>query len=264
MADLLLAADEQAAPMTIRTIDVADLKDALAKGIEDFKEMPTHAVFLVAIYPVLGLLIGMGTLGGRLTPLLFPLAAGFALVGPIAAIGLYELSRRREQGLPLSWKHAFDVLRSHSIVSIAELALVLAAIFLGWLVIAQAIYMATLGGEVDVVPASIVEFARQVLTTPAGWAMIIVGNVVGFCFAVVVLAISVVSFPLLIDKDVGLPTAIQTSIKAVMANPRTMAIWGLIVAASLLIGSIPLFVGLAVVMPVLGHATWHLYRKVVV
>ena len=264
MADLLMTAGDPAGSMTIRKIDVADLRDAIVKGIDDFREMPTHAIFLVAIYPVLGLLIGMATLGGRLTPLLFPLAAGFALVGPVAAIGLYELSRRREEGLSLSWKHAFDVFRSHSIVSIAELALILAAIFLGWLVAAQATYTATMGGEVDVVPPSFVEFVRQTLTTPAGWTMIVVGNLIGFCFAVVALAVSVVSFPLLIDRDVGLSTAIQTSIKAVMMNPRTMAIWGLIVAASLFVGSIPLFVGLAVVMPVLGHATWHLYRRVVV
>ena len=265
MADLhaVESAQDDAAQPTIRIIDVADLKDALAKGFDDFKEMPTHAVFLIAIYPIIGLLIGMAIMGGRLVPLLFPLAAGFALVGPVAAIGLYELSRRREEGLPLSWKHAFDVLRSHSSVSIAELCLVLGAVFIGWLVVAQAIYTLTMGGEIDVIPASITDFARQVLTTRAGWTMIIVGNLVGLCFAIIALMISVVSFPLLIDRDVGMPTAIQTSIRAVLANPRTMAIWGLIVAVSLFLGSIPLFVGLAVVLPVLGHATWHLYRKVV-
>ena len=106
-------------------------------------------------------------------------------------------------------------------------------------------------------------FIHDVLTTSHGWALIIAGNVIGFIFAAVVLSISVVSFPLLLDRDVGAAVAVQTSIRAVLANPLTMALWGLIVALALVIGSIPLFVGLAIVMPVLGHATWHLYRRVV-
>ncbi|MCZ6743791.1 MAG: DUF2189 domain-containing protein, partial [Alphaproteobacteria bacterium] len=113
------------------------------------------------------------------------------------------------------------------------------------------------------VPASIEEFARQIFTTPAGWGLMIVGCGVGFLFAVLVLTISVVSFPMLIDRDVGAMTAIHTSVRSVIANPVTMAMWGLIVAGSLMVGSLPFLFGLAVVMPVLGHATWHLYRKVV-
>ena len=106
-------------------------------------------------------------------------------------------------------------------------------------------------------------FVHEVFTTPAGWAMIVMGIGIGFLFAALVLTISVVSFPLLLDRDVGLPTAVSTSIRAVAENPGPMAIWGLFVAGSLVIGSIPAFLGLIVVMPVLGHATWHLYRKVV-
>ena len=240
-----------------------DLREALEKGVADFRDMPTHAVFLVVLYPVIGLLIGMAATGGRLAPLLFPLAAGFALIGPFAAIGLYELSRRREQGLPLSWKHAFDVVRSHSFLSILGVGAILVAVFLGWLVAAQTIYTFTMGAEVDVVPASLTDFLRQTLTTPSGWTMIVLGNLVGFLFACVALAISVVSFPLLIDRDVGVATAIGTSIRAVQKNPRAMAMWGLIVAVTLFVASLPFFVGLAVALPVLGHATWHLYRRVV-
>jgi uncharacterized membrane protein len=120
--------------------------------------------------------------------------------------------------------------------------------------------MLTLGPEP---PASVAAFFSDVFTTGAGWTMIAVGVGVGFLFAVLVLAISVVSFPLLLDRDVGLPTAVITSVRAVAANPETMAIWGLIVAAGLVIGSIPFFLGLAIVLPVLGHATWHLYRRIV-
>ena len=239
---------------------MADLKDALARGLADFSAMPTHAVFLCLIYPIVGLVLARLLLGYDILPLLFPLAAGFALLGPFAAIGFYELSRRREQGLDVSWQDAFDVLRSPSRGAIAALAFLLLVIFAIWIAVAQAIYIANFGYEPA---ASIPDFLRQVLTTPAGWTLIIVGNGVGFLFAVAVLTISVVSFPLLVDRDVGAVEAVLTSVRAVAANPITMAIWGLIVAGLLAIGSLPLFFGLAVVVPVLGHATWHLYRKVV-
>jgi uncharacterized membrane protein len=222
--------------------------------------MPTHAVFLCLIYPIVGLLLARLTLGYEVLPLLFPLAAGFTLLGPFAAIGLYELSRRREQGLDVSWQDAFDVLRSPSRGAIAALGLLLLAIFLIWIAVAQAIYIANFGYEPA---ASIPDFLHQVFTTPAGSMLIIVGNLVGFLFALLVLTISVVSFPLLLDRDVGAVEAVLTSVRVVATNPLMMAIWGLIVAGLLVIGSLTLFFGLAVVVPVLGHATWHLYRKVV-
>jgi uncharacterized membrane protein len=253
------AGEAQAAPI-IRKIGLADLKDALARGIDDFLAMPSHAVFLCLIYPIVGFVLARLVLGYNVLPMLFPLAAGFALIGPFAAIGLYEMSRRRELGMDVSWRHALDVFRSPSIGPIVVLGLILVAIFLTWLAVAQAIYVANFGYTPA---ASMPHFIQQVIGTPAGWALIVVGNGVGFLFAALVLILSVVSFPLLLDRDVGAATAILTSVRAVLANPVMMAIWGLIVAALLALGSIPAFFGLAVVMPVLGHATWHLYRKVV-
>jgi uncharacterized membrane protein len=242
----------------IRKIGFSDLTDALAKGWDDFSAMPSHAIFLCLIYPLVGVfLIGLA-FGYSVLPLLFPLAAGFALIGPVAAVGLYELSRRREAGLDSNWTHAFDVLRSSSLPAVGALGLLLMGIFLAWLGSAQVLYQSLFG---YLPPQSYMQFIQNIFTTTAGWKLIFWGNLIGLCFALTTLVISVVSFPLLVDRDVGAAAAITTSVRAVTKNPVTMAVWGLVVAALLFIGSLPAFIGLAVVMPVLGHATWHLYRK---
>jgi len=241
-------------------IKVSNLRDALVGGLDDLGAYRTDVIFLCIIYPLVGTALAWLTFGHETLQLLFPLASGFALVGPAAAVGLYEMSRRREQGITITWMDAFDVIGSPGFGAILVLGLVLLAIFLLWLLAANVIYELTLGPEP---PVSIAAFVREVFTTKAGLAMIAVGVGVGLLFALLVLAISVVSFPLLLDRDVGLRTAVLTSISAVTANPGPMAVWGLIVAGGLVIGSIPAFLGLIIVMPVLGHATWHLYRKVV-
>jgi uncharacterized membrane protein len=257
---ILTGASESPSRPIVRHLVPSDLFDALARGVDDFMAMPSHAIFLCVIYPLLGLLMIGIAVGGTLLPLAFPIAAGFALIGPIAAIALYELSRRREAGLDSSSSHAFDVLYSPSLGAIVAMGLLLMTIFLLWLVAAEAVYIAHFGYAP---PGSIRQFARDVITTRAGWSLIVVGTAVGFLFAVVALSIGAISFPLLLDRDVGAAVALATSIRVVAENPVTMALWGFIVAAMLLIGSIPLFLGLTVVMPVLGHATWHLYRRAV-
>jgi uncharacterized membrane protein len=257
---VIAGASERPAHPVIRKIGVADLKQALRAGWDDFAAIPTHAIFVCLIYPIVGLVLGRLAIGYAVLPLLFPLIAGFALLGPLAAVGLYELSRRREAGFDASWWHAFDVLKSPSIGAIAALGILLMIIFLCWLYTAQAIYQSLF--ELNA-PDSIGEFLHEVMTTSQGWWLIVLGNGAGFLFALTTLVISAVSFPLLLDRDVGAWVAVETSIRAVLANPVTMALWGLIVAALLVLGSLPFFFGLAVVMPVLGHATWHLYRRVV-
>ena len=252
-------AQPAAAPL-IRTISLPDLHDALRRGWEDFKAVPSHAIILCIIYPVVGLLLARTVLGYSVLPLLFPLAAGFALLGPFAALGLYELSRRREQGLPASAWDALEVVRSPSFGAMLGLGTLLFALFVTWVATAQAIYIAAFGYEAA---ASIPDFAKRVLTTPEGWWLIVVGCGVGFLFAVVALCVSVVSFPLMLDRHASAADAMVTSLRAVAKNPMPMAVWGLIVAVLLVLGSLPLFLGLAVVIPLLGHATWHLYRKVV-
>jgi uncharacterized membrane protein len=247
-------------PPVVRRIKVADIGEALAEGWGDFAACRTDVVLVCLIYPVVGLLLARLVFGYGLLPLLFPLASGFTLLGPVAAVGLYEMSRRREQAAAVSWADAFGVVASPRFGAVLVLGLLLLALFLVWLVAANAIYAVTLGPEP---PASVGSFVHDVFATTAGRVMIGAGVGVGFLFALVVLAVSVVSFPLLLDRDVGLPVAMVTSVRAVIANPGPMAVWGLVVAGSLAVGSIPLFLGLAVVVPVLGHSTWHLYRRLV-
>jgi uncharacterized membrane protein len=248
------------APPAVRKIGIPDLQRALAEGYEDFGENRTDVIFLCFFYPIVGLVLARFASGTNMLPLIFPLASGFALLGPLAGVGLYEMSRRREQGRESGWTTAFGVARLPSFGSVIGLGVLLFVIYALWLVVAWGIYAATLGPQP---PASTGAFLTDVFTTGPGWAMIILGMGVGFIFACVVLTITAVSFPMLLDRNVGVGQAIATSIKVVRLNPVPMAIWGLIVAGGLVIGSIPLFVGLIFVLPVLGHATWHLYRKVV-
>lgn len=259
-ATLTEAANQSIRQPTVRKIALSDVREALNAGLADFLALRTDVIFLATIYPVVGLILARIAAGYDMLPLVFPMASGFALVGPFAAIGLYELSRRRERGLPSTFRNAFDVFRAPSRRAIVGLSLLLAAIFVIWLATAMAIYRMIFGDET---PASISGFLGEVFTTGPGWLLIVVGTGVGFCFAVVVLTISIVSFPYLIDRKSSAIAAIQLSARAVIANPGVTAAWGIVVAGGLILGSLPFLLGLAVVLPVLGHATWHLYRKMV-
>jgi uncharacterized membrane protein len=249
-----------ASPPSVRDIGLADLRWALQRGWQDFAASRTDVIFLCVFYPVVGLLLARFASGSNALPLVFPLGSGFALLGPLAAVGLNEMSRRRSQNLPAGWASAFQVLRSPSIFAIAVLGFVLLGLFLFWLTAAHVLYAVTLGPEP---PASIGTFAHDMLFTGPGHVMAIAGTGIGFCFAVVAMTISTVSFPLLLDRPVSLETAVTTSFGVVKRNPVTMAAWGAIIAAGLVIGSVPALLGLVVVLPVLGHATWHLYTRAV-
>jgi len=254
------AAENQVLP-DVRTLTMADIMDALRLGIADFNRKPTHYLFLIVTYPILMVLFARTAAGYDILPLLFPIIAGSTLLGPVAACGMYELSRRMEKGMDTTWTHVFDVFKSPSILAILTLGVGLGVIFISWLAAAEWIYATYFG---DFIPDTISGFLQAVFMTSAGWGLILVGTGTGFMFAVLVLMISVISFPYLLDHKSGPAIAVAISVKAVLANPVPMAAWGFIVAMGLLIGAIPAFLGLAVVMPVLGHATWHLYRKAVV
>lgn len=251
---------EVTAPPEIRTLTIAHLKTALRKGLDDFMALRSDVFFLIAIYPVIGLVLALFAFNSAQLPMLFPLAAGFTLLGPVAATALYEMSRQRETGAPTGWGAALRALRAHVIGPVLLLAVYLTAIFVIWMFAAKFIYDITLG---PLPPATLGGFLGDVLTTAAGWQMIILGMGTGFVFAVMVLVISLVSFPMLIDRRAGLPVAVMTSVGVARRNPRIVAIWGLIVAFGMTLGMIPAFLGLVIALPVLGHATWHLYRAAV-
>lgn len=198
-----------------------DRRDALARGWADVMATPTQLMFLGVIYPLVGLVAARAAAGGAMLPLFYPMVAGLSLMGPVAALGIYELSRRRERGLPVSWLNTFDVLRAPAIGSIAVLALFLCATFVAWLFAAQLVHRATMGDLPP--PGSIGAFAEQVLTTRQGWALILVGNAVGLFFALLLLTLTVVSFPMLLARNVGVATAVRTSVRVVRANPGPMA-----------------------------------------
>jgi uncharacterized membrane protein len=242
----------------MRHLELEDIRIALRKGFEDFGACRTDVVFLCLLYPVIGIFLAWVAFQRDLLPLLFPIMSGFALVGPVAAVGLYEMSRRRERNEPTSFADAFKVASSPSFGAILALGVMLLATFVVWLIVADFIYYLTLGPEA---PASLGAFLTAVFTTGEGWIMIIVGMAVGFFFAAAVLAASVVSFPMLLDRQCGVPAAVISSVRLTRHNPRVIFTWGAIVAGALVLGSIPAFLGLIVVMPVLGHATWHLYRR---
>ncbi|WP_300549905.1 DUF2189 domain-containing protein [Roseovarius sp.] len=254
-----IGGEEKAIPQ-ILPLTNDDIRVALRKGYEDFKASRADVMFICLIYPVLGVLLAGIGFNANLLPLIFPVAAGFALLGPFAAVGLYEVSRRREKGEDVSWLAALGVIQSPNFGAILVLGLYLAAIFVAWILAAHLIWSLTLGPEQ---PENLSAFLEQVLTTGAGWAMIVIGVVVGFCFALVVLATSAVSFPLLLDHNVGVPEAIHTSYKVFRKNLRVVVTWGALISVLLVVGSIPAFVGLILVLPILGHATWHFYRSAV-
>lgn len=246
-------------PLPVRTITSADLRASLAEGYADFKEKRGDLIFVGLLYPLVGIATAIVMTGSDIS-MLFPMLAGLSLLGPLVATGFYELAKRRESGQDSSWLHFFDVLRSPSIQSIAAIGIGLLAIFAAWLGTAAILYSLFFGPE----PAgSVTQFAENVLTTRAGWSMIIVGNLVGILFAIVVLAVSVVSLPLLVDRKVSAERAVATSIAAFHRNPGVLLRWGITVGVILTLGAIPLLIGLAVALPVLGYATWHLYTRLV-
>jgi len=256
-------------PIAVRHIQLSDLRAALAEGWGDFMEKRGDIVVVGFIYPLIGIFVAVLALNDQLVPLAFPICAGLSLLGPAVAVGFYELARRRERGEQSDWGHFFDAFHRRG-AAIAVATMMLAAVFVAWLAVAWLLYTATFGtgtyymwsvnhGEV----ITLQDFVSRLFTTRDGWTLILLGNLVGACFAILVLAMSFVTFPMIIDRPVDVPTAVGTSLRAFAANWRVVLAWGVIVGTLLVLGSIPAFIGLAVVLPVLGYSTWHLYTRIV-
>ena len=251
-------APDAAAP--IRRISTGDLRWALTAGWQDFRDKRGDLLFIGVIYPVICLLAVLLTFNEPLLPLLFPLVAGLSIAGPAVASGFYELARRKEEGLDSSWWHFLDPVKGRSRAPLATLTMGLAGLFIAWLLVAYAIYAATLGA---VAPLRLGDVAHQLFSTSEGWALIVLGNLAGLVFAVITLIFSAVSFPMVIDKPVDASVAVRTSVAAFRRNPGEMIGWGARVAALLALGTIPFGVGLAIVLPWLGYSTWHLYTRLI-
>lgn len=245
----------------IRRIGTADLNWALAEGWKDFTEKRGDLIFLGLLYPVICFVAVALALNAPLLPLLFPLVAGLSIAGPAVASGFYELARRREEGRDSSWWHFLDPLNGRSHWPLALLTGGIALLFVAWLGVAYAIYQATFGAAGPMQPGDVI---ARLFTTAEGWQLIVLGNLAGGAFALATLVVAVVAFPMVVDQPVDAVTAVRTSLAAVRKNPREVLGWGARVAGLLALGMIPAAIGLAVVLPWLGYATWHLYTRMVV
>lgn len=243
----------------IARIDLSDVVAALSLGLRDLGRAPAYGLTIGAFYVLGGVIVYLLAARSGLFFLAYPLAAGFALLGPFCAVALYEVSRRLETGQPLSPRAVFGVVTGPGGRSLGWMPMLNLFVFFIWVDVAAALYLGVFGLR----RPDLGGFLVEVLTTWHGLAFLVIGNLVGAIFAVAVFTTTVVAYPLLLDRDSDFVTAIVTSWRAVRTNPVPMLGYGLIVAVSLFLAMLPALVGLIVVLPVLGHATWHLYRRVV-
>jgi uncharacterized membrane protein len=254
-------AQRKAAQIPVRRITHEDLSIALRRGLDDFLTFRGDIVFAGLVYTLIGIAAVVLTTSKPLMPFFLPVVAGVGLLGPLAAVGFYELAKRREDGEPhLHWFNFLDVRKRASVDDMGIVAGLLLAIFFAWLLVAGALYAVIFGWAT---PQSIPDFLTTIFTTPRGWALIVSGAIIGAIFGWLVLALSVVSMPMLVDRDMTASQAVSASWRAANANRGVMIRWGLIVTGLLILGSVPLFVGLAFVLPWLGYATWHLYTRLI-
>jgi len=249
-----------AAEIKTREISVQDLRDCLRAGFDDFVARPISIPFQIAFYFLLALTIVLFAADQNLRYLAFPMVAGFNLIAPIIAIGFFAMSKQREQGQEMRWSSAFSFIHTSAFAPILALSLIMMLLYVAWLYMAEMIFF---GLFAENTPSTISAFVSELFSSRRGGALIVYGNFVGFLFACTAMAISVVAFPLALDKPVTSVTAMRVSVRAFIDNLAVLCVWGLIVVALLAVGAAFFLVGLAVALPILGHATWHLYRKLV-
>ncbi len=245
---------------TIRHPSLGDMRDALRLGIEDWRACHTEVPILALLAPVAAIVLAAVVTAPQLMPFVFPICAGLSLLGPVATIWFAALSRVREQSGNASAEEAAAIFDTPRRITIQNLGLLAIGLYLAWVGVAGYIYFHTLGAAGQ---ASGLEFFARVVTTTAGWHMTLIGCAAGATFAVIMLGIGLVSFPLALDRDVTTFQALATAFSAIVQNPIVILVWGALVAVLLFLGSLPILLGLAAVMPILGHATWHMYRRLV-
>ena len=243
----------------VRSITTDDVHAALSQGWADFRAAPQFGLFFGGIYALGGVLIFLELWRMEQPLWIVPLAFAFPLIGPFVAIGLYEVSRRRELGLPLDWSEVLGVVWRERGRQIPSMAFVVLAGFMIWMWFARLIIAISLG---HMRLGTYSDFER-LLSTPEGITMLVVGTLVGGVIAFILFSITAVSLPMLLEREVDFVTAMIASFTAVTSNLGPMLLWALIIAVGIVVAMLPMFLGLVVALPVLGHTTWHLYRRVI-
>jgi uncharacterized membrane protein len=256
-----LAVPPQRIYPTVRAVSFADINDAWTQGVRDFRAAPSYGLAFGGLYAAGGIIVVLGAAALGLGYFAYPLAAAFALIGPFAAVGLYEVSLRQEAGLPLSWHAVLGAIFNRHNGRLAWMGLITVLFFVAWICLVRLLIVAFLGTHTF---PTLDDFLEALTMTSNGLAFLILGHAVGAILAVALFALTFVSFPLLLDRDIDVVTAMRTSLRAVIASPVVAIAWAIIVVLLLIVACMPIFLGLLVVLPVLGHTTWHLYRRIVV
>ncbi|MEQ9642933.1 MAG: DUF2189 domain-containing protein [Alphaproteobacteria bacterium] len=244
----------------LRRVGANDIVTCLVAGLRDFRAAPLYGIGIGSIYTIGGWLLILLLVRFDLPFLVYPLAAGFALIAPFVATGFYAVSRALERGERLSWTAVLGAVRGALGRDLGWMALVTGFSLFIWMDIAALLSFGFLGLK----SYSATELLREIFTTPMGLLFLLIGNAVGAALALAVFAFSVVSFPLLFDRDIDFITAMIASVKLVLGSPKAMVLWCAIIAALIALSLISGLVALPVVLPILGHASWHLYRHAVV
>ena len=254
------AAPRPPAMPQVNRIGFTDLAEVLRSGLSDFARAPQYGLFFGGVYAAGGIIIALSLTIWHIPWMIYPVAIGFPLIGPFVAVGLYEVSRRLDAGQPLVWREILGVIWLQRQRELAWMAFVMLFVFWVWMYQVR-LLVAIILSRMSF--STLDRFIEVVFTTPQGWTFLAVGHVVGAVLALVLFSITVISIPLLLDRESDFVTAMITSVKTVMSNPVPMVIWGIFVTLAVIASSVPLFAGLLVTLPVLGHATWHLYKKAV-
>ena len=245
----------------IRIVGVADIRASLTEGASDFARRPGFGLAIGGFFALTGMVIALALTVWHIPWMIYPFAIGFPLVGPFAAVGLYEVSRRLEAGQVPDWRAVLSVVWAQRRREVSWMAFAMLFVFWIWMYQVR-LLIALILGRMSF--ATLDRFFSVVLTTPEGWLFLAIGHVVGAALALVLFSITVVAIPFLLDREADFVTAMITSVRVVLASPLVMLGWGIVVTLAVLAACVPFFLGLLVVLPVLGHATWHLYRRAVV